>query len=410
MAIVLIEAEQNLDMAKLIEKIDALIQGPIAQLEEKAEEIAEATEMHKNALESAVSELRGNLHISSESIEKIVTNATRASQIENQIEPRAERPNGSQSYASVVRNEAPPQLTKILARSEAQAKQILIDKRTYGEVDSLRGLTEAELVAKAKLTIELVERDGTAIPPNIDFCSARRLPHGGILLELNTVKSAQWFDTPANRGAFIANFSHNVTIKDRSYNVLIENIPVTYNPGSVQANTEIEKREGLKPGTITRSRWIKPWESHKRRSEDSRYRYFPTSDPLTWETLSNETEQRREPPENATWNQQATDLNTHGNYGRLQLALPTRGKDSQQQNNDRRQTKGQHSQINPNRIPIGTQAQLMDNWLNTRNNDDPSKRTVHYELSPSPHPTTPLWYPSPTPEPNTERSTPTGFD
>ena len=41
-----------------------------------------------------------------------------------------------------------------------QARQILIDRRSYGEIDTLRGLTEAELVAKAKLTLELVEKDG----------------------------------------------------------------------------------------------------------------------------------------------------------------------------------------------------------------------------------------------------------
>ncbi|KAG2065429.1 hypothetical protein BDR04DRAFT_1161481 [Suillus decipiens] len=57
MAILLIEAEKNLDMANLIEKFAALIQGPIVQLEEKATRIEEATVTHKETLENAAKEL-----------------------------------------------------------------------------------------------------------------------------------------------------------------------------------------------------------------------------------------------------------------------------------------------------------------------------------------------------------------
>ncbi|KAG2739588.1 hypothetical protein P692DRAFT_20756005 [Suillus brevipes Sb2] len=167
-AILLIEAEQNLDAAKLIEKVTSLIQGPITQLEEKAAKIAELTEAHKTALESAATELRGNLSNSSESIEKAVLNAATASQ----DHPTATHPEGTRTYASAVRTNAPPTLTKILARSDAQARQILIDRRSFGEIDTLRGLTEAELVAKAKLTLELVEKDGVVIPPGLTFRSA----------------------------------------------------------------------------------------------------------------------------------------------------------------------------------------------------------------------------------------------
>ncbi|KAG2746891.1 hypothetical protein P692DRAFT_20738310, partial [Suillus brevipes Sb2] len=58
MAILLIEAEKNLNAANLIDKFSALIQGPIVQLEEKATRIEEATTTHKEALENAAKELR----------------------------------------------------------------------------------------------------------------------------------------------------------------------------------------------------------------------------------------------------------------------------------------------------------------------------------------------------------------
>jgi transcriptional regulator of met regulon len=259
MAILLLEAEQYLDATNLIDKITSLIDGPIAKLENKAEAIADLTESHKAALECAIVEARSQLHNSSESIERAMANVTMAAtQLDDAGTTKARRPEGSYTYANAVQANIPAPLTKILARSEAQTRQILIDRRTTQEVNSLRELTEAELVAKATLTLELIAKEGTEIPPKLSFISARRLPHGGILYELDSTESAKWFETPANRGTFLANFGNNVTIKDRSYNILVENAPITYTPSSRYANEDIEKKGGLKQGSITKAKWIKP--------------------------------------------------------------------------------------------------------------------------------------------------------
>jgi hypothetical protein len=111
MAILLIEAEKNLDAANLIEKFTNLIQGPITQLEEKAMRIEEATATHKEALENAAKELRGTLSNSSENIEKAILNVTKASQ----DMPKVTQPEGMHSYANAVKTNAPPPLTKLLA-------------------------------------------------------------------------------------------------------------------------------------------------------------------------------------------------------------------------------------------------------------------------------------------------------
>ncbi|KAG1820845.1 uncharacterized protein BJ212DRAFT_1265279 [Suillus subaureus] len=116
---------------------------------------------------------------------------------------------------------------------------------------------EFELVAKAKITLELVEKDGVTIPQGLTFISVQRLPHSGILYELDSVKSAQWFEIPAHRGKFVVNFSTNATIKDCSFHILMENIPISYDPGSIYTNLDIKKKGGLKPGSITKARWIK---------------------------------------------------------------------------------------------------------------------------------------------------------
>ncbi|KAG1847161.1 hypothetical protein DFJ58DRAFT_639389, partial [Suillus subalutaceus] len=88
--------------------------------------------------------------------------------------------------------------------------------------------------------------------------SARKLPHGGILYELNSKNSAEWFNTPSNRSNFLERFGTNVAIKDRSFHVLMENIPITFVSDSTAAIADIEKKAGLTLKSIIKARYIKP--------------------------------------------------------------------------------------------------------------------------------------------------------
>ncbi|KIK34520.1 hypothetical protein CY34DRAFT_17663 [Suillus luteus UH-Slu-Lm8-n1] len=92
----------------------------------------------------------------------------------------------------------------------------------------------------------------------LTFISARRLPHGGILYELNSKSSAEWFNTPANRSNFLEYFASNITIKDRSFHILMENVPISFVPENPAAIAEIENKAGFKPRSISKARYIKP--------------------------------------------------------------------------------------------------------------------------------------------------------
>ncbi|KAG2115091.1 uncharacterized protein F5147DRAFT_531693, partial [Suillus discolor] len=54
------------------------------------------------------------------------------------------------------------------------------------------------------------------------------LPHGGILYKLNSKESAELFNTPTNHSNFLERFSTNITIKDRLFLVLMENVPLAF--------------------------------------------------------------------------------------------------------------------------------------------------------------------------------------
>ncbi|KAG1826722.1 uncharacterized protein BJ212DRAFT_1258211 [Suillus subaureus] len=88
--------------------------------------------------------------------------------------------------------------------------------------------------------------------------SARKLAHGGILYELSNPESAAWLSIPGNRSNFLEQFRAEVIIKDHTYHLIIENVPVSFNPTSPVATSEIERKGGLQPKSVIKARYIKP--------------------------------------------------------------------------------------------------------------------------------------------------------
>ncbi|KAG2347094.1 hypothetical protein BDR05DRAFT_877440 [Suillus weaverae] len=94
------------------------------------------------------------------------------------------------------------------------------------------------------------------------FLSVRRLPHGGVLYELDSVESTNWFNIPAHRSKFLEHFGTEIVIKDRSFHVLVENVPISFVLDNQAALAEVKKKAGLKPRSIYRGRYIKPIARH----------------------------------------------------------------------------------------------------------------------------------------------------
>ncbi|KAG1819119.1 uncharacterized protein BJ212DRAFT_1268627, partial [Suillus subaureus] len=54
-----------------------------------------------------------------------------------------------------------------------------------------------------------------------------------------------------------------------SYHIIIKNVPTSYNPSSICTNSDIETNIRLKPGTITKAKWIKLIARHKAMKEST---------------------------------------------------------------------------------------------------------------------------------------------
>ncbi|KAG2059500.1 hypothetical protein BDR06DRAFT_928227 [Suillus hirtellus] len=101
-------------------------------------------------------------------------------------------------------------------------------------------------------------KEGATVPKDTAILSARKLPHGGVLYELNAPTSAEWLNIPTNRSIFLNLFDANTIIKDRAYHLIIENVPISFDPNSKTAIAEIEIKGGLQVNSISKTRYIKP--------------------------------------------------------------------------------------------------------------------------------------------------------
>ena len=70
----------------------------------------------------------------------------------------------------------------------------------------LAKLTEVELVAKANTAFDLMDGEKDSAPAVFRFVGARKLPRGGVILDLNSIEAAAWLRRASARDAFIEKF------------------------------------------------------------------------------------------------------------------------------------------------------------------------------------------------------------
>ncbi|KAJ7143836.1 hypothetical protein C8R44DRAFT_601619 [Mycena epipterygia] len=99
--------------------------------------------------------------------------------------------------------------------------------------------------------------DNTAPAPT-SFVGARKLRSGAIVLHLNTVQAAQWMRIPRRIAAFLAGMGGTSIYRPRSYSVVVEFVPVSFDPELSRAFESIEDANGLGRGELMQARFIKP--------------------------------------------------------------------------------------------------------------------------------------------------------
>ena len=159
------------------------------------------------------------------------------------------------TYADATRLSAPP---PAVARCLSQARTIRLSPPPGDS--SLVDLSEEVLVKKANLALDRIRPATPGLPSGAEFISARKSAQGHILYLVNLDETATWLKSQEGMRAFTSNFGAEVSLSTKPFPVLVEFVPIQFNPDDPSALREVERRSSLPLGSIKSSRWIKPTE------------------------------------------------------------------------------------------------------------------------------------------------------
>ncbi|KAH9917227.1 uncharacterized protein B0H18DRAFT_882023, partial [Fomitopsis serialis] len=102
------------------------------------------------------------------------------------------------------------------------------------------------------------ERD-IIIPEGLHFKSSRIMPNGGVIYEMNSAESARWLRRITTAEMFAATMGgENVTVRERSYPVFVEFVPIHCDLTDPYALIEYANASNIESGALTSAKWIKP--------------------------------------------------------------------------------------------------------------------------------------------------------
>ncbi|KAG0694096.1 hypothetical protein DFH29DRAFT_880934 [Suillus ampliporus] len=79
---------------------------------------------------------------------------------------------------------------------------------------------------------------------------------------MTTPQAADYLRNQITKDDFINTLKPNATLEERSYPVIIQFVPLTFDPSSPEQIQDLEMENGWTPGSVTMARWIKPPAKH----------------------------------------------------------------------------------------------------------------------------------------------------
>ena len=179
--------------------------------------------------------------------------------VKNQAPPNPTPPTPPFSYTYAAAGAHLPLVhASTLARGDARAQQVLIDRAPGTNHNGLEELTEKELTEKARVALEQMDQGDEPTSTPIQFVGARKLRNGGVIYEMGSPDAAQWLKNGANMFRFLQVFSATSVIKQRAYPTVVEYIPLSFKPDDRNQLESVEKENSLEAEGILSARWIKP--------------------------------------------------------------------------------------------------------------------------------------------------------
>ncbi|KAI9063848.1 hypothetical protein FKP32DRAFT_1571241 [Trametes sanguinea] len=103
-----------------------------------------------------------------------------------------------------------------------------------------------------------MSRSGLTPPGEGSIEEAKVLPHGDVVFTATTREIAHWLLKPSVAKPFARKMGMTAQVIERTYKLVAERVPVTFNPQDEAALRAVEAAHGLRPRAIARADWIKP--------------------------------------------------------------------------------------------------------------------------------------------------------
>lgn len=159
-------------------------------------------------------------------------------------------------------------------REEVKKRQVLIefdnaqDRHLDNMDDTTLGRKAKDAIATAWAISPLPKPEAPGVR------AAVLLRGGGLLLELNSAEAADWLHEETNRRAFLDNLGTGASIKDRTYQVIVQFIPIEFNPDNDESLRQYEVANGLEKGSVLKAEWIKPARDRKPMQKVATARFY----------------------------------------------------------------------------------------------------------------------------------------
>ena len=234
------------------------------KLQDHLKAIAESDKTHTELTEK----LRETQEKLEETTEKVASNAKSYSQaVTSTLPPSHPNPlptNPGLTYSQI----------QIQNREEIKRHQVLInfDKDADKDLDILDEHTLSRKSLDSLNTTWAAATDPK--PPLPKLKAATLLRNGGLLLELDKSEGAEWLKEDLPRRSFLANLGSGANLKDRSYQVIVQFVPVQFDPTVPEQLRNYEAFNGLEPNSVLKADWIKPPKDRKPNQRVATLRVF----------------------------------------------------------------------------------------------------------------------------------------
>ncbi|KAG0707971.1 hypothetical protein DFH29DRAFT_994598 [Suillus ampliporus] len=140
------------------------------------------------------------------------------------------------------------------ARDAIKARQILMNIAPTSPLAPGK-LTHEQLITKIKAALASLANEDS---PELDVKAINQYRNGGMVIEMLTPEGATYLKKKDIKEKFIEKLDPMAMMKDHTYPVVIQFIPLTFNPSSEDQLQKLEQENSWECGAITLARWIKP--------------------------------------------------------------------------------------------------------------------------------------------------------